>query len=107
MIERLERIEKFTKDGQGHFLSNLMVQDAVYRNFEVIGEAAKNIPESVRKQYPEIPWRRMAGFRDVLIHQYDGVDPEEVWKALEDNQLSALRLVLQRVLDAMNSEAGL
>jgi uncharacterized protein with HEPN domain len=57
-----------------------MVQDAVIRNFEVIGEAAKRIPEQFRVVHAEIPWRLMAGFRDVLIYDYEGVDLERVWR---------------------------
>lgn len=51
------------------------------RNFEVIGEAVKRLPEEYRSQHPEIPWRLMAGFRDVLIHGYEGVDLTRLWLA--------------------------
>jgi hypothetical protein len=54
-------------------------QDAVIRNFEVIGEAAKRVPGEYRVEYPSIPWQLMAGFRDVLIHGYEGVDLGRVW----------------------------
>lgn len=53
-----------------------MLQDAVLRNFEVIGGAAKRLDDTYRAAYPEIPWRALAGLRDVLIHQYEGVDLE-------------------------------
>ena len=56
-------------------------QDAVIRNFEVIGEAAKRVPDWYRVQHPSIPWKLMSGFRDVLIHAYDSIDPERVWHA--------------------------
>ena len=54
---------------------------AVIRNFEVIGEAVKRVPDPYRTVHPEIPWRLMAGFRDVLIHGYEGVDLKRVWLA--------------------------
>jgi uncharacterized protein with HEPN domain len=62
-----------------------MAQDAVIRNFEVIGEAVKRIPESLKEERPDIPWRRIAGLRDVLIHQYMRVDLEAVWAIVRDD----------------------
>jgi uncharacterized protein with HEPN domain len=53
--------------------------DAVVRNLEIIGEAIKNVPQEVRSQHPEVMWRRVAGLRDLLIHQYFGIDYEIIW----------------------------
>lgn len=58
---------------------NAMLRYAVERNFTVIGEAAKRVPESVRKDNPQIPWREMTGMRDIIIHEYDEIDLDEVW----------------------------
>jgi len=66
-----------TKDG---FLANRMLQEACIRQLEIIGEAAKNISKQFKKRHPEIPWKEMAGMRDVLIHEYFGVDLDEVWE---------------------------
>jgi uncharacterized protein with HEPN domain len=63
------------------FMQNRMVQDATIRQFEVMGEATKRISFTLREQYPEIPWKQMAGFRDRLIHDYLRVDLELVWNA--------------------------
>jgi uncharacterized protein with HEPN domain len=60
-----------------------LIQDAVLRNFEVIGEAAKRLDEAYRTTHPEIPWRAIASLRDVLIHQYEGVDRNKVWAIVE------------------------
>jgi len=57
---------------------------AVIRAIEVIGEAVKSIPEDVKKEYPEIPWREMAGMRDKLIHGYFGVNLKRVWKTVKE-----------------------
>jgi uncharacterized protein with HEPN domain len=53
--------------------------DAVVRNLEIIGEAVKSVPEGLRAEHPEVPWRRIAGLRDLLIHQYFGIDYEIIW----------------------------
>ena len=66
------------------FVSNDMVKDAVERNFEIIGEAVKNLSEDFRNQYSNIPFKQVAGMRDKLIHDYFGVDYEIVWKTIKD-----------------------
>jgi len=66
------------------FVSNDMIKDAVERNFEIIGEAVKNLPEDLRNQNPQIPFKQIAGMRDKLIHDYFGVDYEIVWKTIKD-----------------------
>src|SRR5699024_1405729 len=66
------------------FFSHSMVQDAVIRNFEIIGEAAKMVSESTRSEYNQIPWKQMAGMRDKLIHNYMGVDVGIIWKTINE-----------------------
>ncbi len=64
---------------------DVVLRFAVERNFTVIGEAAKRVPESVRKENPQIPWKEMAGMRDMIIHEYDEIDLDEVWGTIEKN----------------------
>ena len=66
ILECIEKIELFTADGKGRFMRDGMVQDAVMRNFEIIGEAAKRLDDRYRTEHPDIPWRALAGLRDVL-----------------------------------------
>jgi uncharacterized protein with HEPN domain len=71
--------------------------NAVVRSLEVMGEAAKRIPAAVREKYPDIPWKRMAGMRDKLIHEYSGVDLEIVWGVVK-NELPPLKPAFDRIL---------
>jgi uncharacterized protein with HEPN domain len=70
---------------------------AVIRVIEVIGEAVKNIPEDVKKEYPEIPWREMAGMRDKLIHGYFGVNLKRVWKTVKE-EIPPLKPLFEKIL---------
>jgi uncharacterized protein with HEPN domain len=67
------------------------------RNLEVIGEAAKNIPEEVRANSPTIEWKKIAGLRDILIHEYFGIDGEIVWDIVQ-NKLPSLEITVARLL---------
>jgi uncharacterized protein with HEPN domain len=104
MLERGARIAAYTIGGRAEFLRDLKTQDAVVRSFEVLGEAAKRVPEPVRELAPDIPWKRIAGFRDVLIHDYEGVDLEEVWKRVE-HDLPPLRAQLEGLLKRLGSSS--
>ena len=83
ILECILKIERFTQVGRAVFLKDELVQDAVLRNFEVIGEAAKRLDDTSRSDHPQIPWRAIAGLRDVLIHQYEGVNLQQVWNIVE------------------------
>ena len=71
---------------------------AVVRALEIVGEATKRLPQSIRDRYPEVPWRSMAGIRDKLIHEYVNVNLEVVWKTVTED-LPALLPMIQRILD--------
>jgi uncharacterized protein with HEPN domain len=97
ILECIQKIERFTADGKSRFLQEPMIQDAVLRNFEVIGEAAKRLADPYRQAHPEIPWRALAGLRNVLIHQYEGVDLVRVWAIIETD-LPGLKTAISRLL---------
>jgi len=79
------------------FQADRKTANAVVRSLEVMGEAAKKIPQPVRRRYPDVPWRRMAGMRDKLIHEYHGVDLETVWLVVRD-ELPPVRPLVERIL---------
>ena len=85
ILDCISRIRSFTADvDEQAFLKNFLIQDAVIRNFEVIGEAVKKVDSAIRRKYPDIPWKNIAGMRDKLIHDYMGVDVQAVWGVVED-----------------------
>ena len=77
ILNAVEKIERYSRDLTFEDLSkNEMAADAILRNFEIIGEAAKNVPEKVRRKYSFVEWKEAIGFRNVLIHDYFGIDLE-------------------------------
>ena len=91
----VERIQLATiAMDQPAFESNVIIQDAVIRNFEVIGEAAKNLSVELRARHPEVDWQGMNGFRNFLVHVYFGVDLSVLWTIIKDD-IPALAVQLQ------------
>jgi len=98
IISAMKSIEEFV---EGLSLDEVREDDktssAVIRKFEIIGEATKHVPEDLKEKYPDIPWKRMAGMRDRLIHAYFGVDYRLVWEAIKID-IPELKPRLQQVL---------
>lgn len=82
-----------------HFLADEMLVDAVLRNLELLGEAAKRIPPAVRERHPQVPWRRIAGLRDVLAHAYFGLEEDTIWRIASES-IPALADQLDQVIEA-------
>ena len=100
IVEALRKILRYTRGGRDAFLADEMIQDAVYRNFLVIGEAAKRISEAMRALDSSVPWRGMAGLRDVMVHQYEGVQADLVWQIRED-QLKTLEPRILAIIERL------
>ena len=84
IFEAIARIKAYTEDyDYNKLFSDIKTQDAIIRNFEVIGEATKNLSKSLKNKYAKIPWKDLAGLRDKLIHHYFGIDYDIVWNIVE------------------------
>ena len=100
MLEAMRRIQNYT-DGLTfeEFTSSTLKMDAVIRNLEIIGEASKNVPDSLKNKYSEIPWRSMYGLRNYMVHEYFGIDYENIWKIIKEELPGNLK-DLDRIIES-------
>lgn len=106
ILDAIERIREYVDEHTLEtFRNHKMAIDAVVRNLEIIGEAARYIPKSLREKYSEVPWRRVVGFRNVAIHDYFVVDVEIVW-TIATEQLSVLESAVRKMLAENNGETN-
>ena len=98
ILESINKIKNYTSEMTiDDFLKNSQTQDAVIRNFEIIGEATKGINSTFRNKYPDVEWKKMAGMRDKLIHFYFGVNYEILWQTIK-NRIPEIKPVIIQIL---------
>lgn len=101
ILESMDKIQAYIETvGEDEFYSDSEKQDAVLRRMLVIGEATKNIPAEFRTKYPDVPWQKMAGLRDIIVHQYFGVTLGLIWRVAN----SDLPLLGKRILEIKAAE---
>ena len=98
ILQAIRKIEKYTKSLNANKLKKEdLVVDGVVRNLEIIGEATKNIPQDIKKKHLDIEWRKIAGLRDILAHEYFGIDLEILWDIVK-NKLPELKKKVTQLL---------
>jgi len=85
ILDAILKVKQYASVGHEEFMAHSHWHDATMRQLEIIGEEAKRLSEETRIQHPDVPWRRIAGLRDVLFHDYMGVDLEAVWEVTQRN----------------------
>ena len=98
IVEAISKIRFFTTGlSLQTFSSDVKTFDAVIRNLEIIGEAIKGVPEEIRSIYPDVEWKKIAGLRDILAHEYFGIDVEIIWDIIQ-NKLPVLEGHIEKIL---------
>ena len=103
ILNAIEKIKKYSSVGYDDFMEHSHWQDAVIRQLEIVGEATKRISMDLRDHHSEVPWRRIAGLRDVLIHDYMGVDLEAVWQ-ITQKEIPELEKYVQTIIRKMEKD---
>lgn len=101
IIESIDLVKDYLKNVTiDDFYNSIPTQDMVYRRLEIIGEAVKNLPAEFKKRHTDINWKKIAGMRDVLIHNYFGIDSELAWKAAVE-ELPELEKKIKKILSGL------
>ncbi len=103
VLEAIERIEKYAARGRAAFDADELIQTWIVHHIEVIGEACRALPLEFQARYPEIPWRDIVGMRNIIVHQYFGIDLDAVW-AVVAHDLPKLKQNVTSALKAMRAE---
>ena len=100
--DSVNKILKFVDNSdRNDFFSDEKTFDAVMRNLEIIGEAAKKIPSDIKEQFVEIEWKKISGLRDIVIHEYFGIDEDIIWDVIE-NKIPELKENIKRIINYIN-----
>ena len=103
MQECMERVTSYTVEGRDKFMESTLIQDAVLRNLQTMAESSQRLSDDLKDAHPEIDWRRLSGFRNVLVHDYLGVSLNTVWQLIEE-ELPKLRQHIERILDGLSDD---
>lgn len=97
ILESIELIEEYTLEGEEAFYEDRKTQDAVIRNLQVLSESTQRLSDEIKQKHPGIDWSSVSAFRNILVHDYLGVDIRQIWKIISKD-LSELKSVIQNTL---------
>ena len=100
ILECIRRIEENTDVGTDQFMASYTLQDAVLRNLQTMAESTQRLSESLKTQYPDVEWRRVSAFRNVLVHNYLGIDMDRIWDVVESD-VPALKSAVTKMLNEL------
>lgn len=102
IMEAIERIEKYAAQGRQAFRDSELIQSWMIRHIQIIGEATARLTEEIRTAYSEVPWTEIIGMRNILVHDYFGIDVDAVWAAVEKD-IPPLKAQLERMLGQIDA----
>lgn len=105
ILESIRRIEKHRRPGRRRFLASHTTQDAVLRNLQTLAESTQRLSDEVKATQPQIPWDDISGFRNVLVHDYLGIDLEIIWGIMQ-HEIRELKTATQAMLDGLAGDEG-
>ncbi len=103
IIECIRRIEENTAEGRGAFIASPMMQDATLRNFQTLSEATQRLSDDLKGKAADVEWRRISAFRNVLVHDYLGIDLDRIWQIVQ-NDLPGLKHAVSGLLNTLDGD---
>lgn len=97
ILEAIRRVEAYTENDKEKFMEDTLVQDGVIRNLQTLAESTQKISDTIKEKHPEIEWRAIAGFRNIMVHDYLGVDLHRIWGVVE-NRIPKLKEEIKKIL---------
>lgn len=104
ILECIRRIDDNTREGRTQFLQSHTLQDAVLRNLQTLSESTQHLPETLKARHAEIEWKRIAAFRNILVHDYLGIDMERTWEIIKRDLPPLKRAVSEILADSQRPE---
>lgn len=101
ILEAIERIQRYVDKGRKAFNGDELVQTWILHHIQIIGEASRSLSEDIRTRHSNVPWAQIIGMRNILVHDYFGIDLEEVWLTAARN-IPQLRRKIEEILETLN-----